>query len=113
MDLQTYNALMGAASIQLNTNREKIALEFNFAITAKIKFENTPVELAIKQTAQERFIGMLTGVITAIIGMICCLVLAYEKEANDLVLLFIFFLGYSPLICAKIFSYWWHKTKVI
>lgn len=114
MDLKTYNALMGAAAIGLKGNsQEKTAIEFNFSIQLKVQIGKISNQDALVQTAKERYIGMLTGFITAIFGMICCLFLAWQKEENDLVLMIPLILGYAPIVYANFFSNWWHKTKVI
>jgi hypothetical protein len=111
MDLKTYNALMGAGAIY--ANKGKTAIEFEFSIQTKIKFEKISDEEAIKQTAQERLIGMITAFATSLFGMICCVILVLQKEESDLVLLAPLLLGHSPLIFACLFSKWWHKKKVI
>jgi hypothetical protein len=114
MDLKTYNALMGAAAIGLRTSiKERTSIEFNFSIQLKMQIGKLSKEDAIEQTAKERLIGMLTAFITSIIGMICCLYLAFNKEESELVLLVPILLGYGPLVYASFFSNWWHKTKVI
>lgn len=114
MDLRTYNALMGAAAIGLRSSiKERTNIEFNFSIQLKMQIGKLSQEDAIGQTAQERFIGMLTAFFTGIIGMICCLYLAFQKEESQLVLMVPLILGYAPLLYASFFSNWWHKTKVI
>ena len=114
MDLKTYNALMGAAAIGLRGNiKERTSIEFDFSIQLKMQIGKISKEDAIGQTAQERFIGMLTAFLTSIIGLICCLYLAFNKEESQLVLMVPLILGYGPLIYASFFSNRWHKTKVI
>lgn len=114
MDIKTYNALMGAAGIVLRGNiKEKTSIEFNFSIQFKMQIEKLSEEDALNQTASERFVGMLTAFITGILGMACCLLLAFQKEESQLALLVPLILGYGPLIYANFFSNWWHKNKVI
>jgi hypothetical protein len=111
MDLKTYNALMGAGSIY--SSKGKTAIEFDFSIQAKMQFEKISGEEAIKQTAQERLVGMITAFLTSLFGMFCCFILVLQKEENDLALLTPLLLGQSPLLFSCFFSKWWHKNKVI
>ncbi len=114
MDIQTYNALMGASSIGLFAkNKEQTSIELNFSVQVKMKVRKISEEEAIKETAYERFSGLLTVSVTILLGLACCLFLALGEKGNDLELLIPLFLGYAPSLYAHYFSNWWHKTKVI